>query len=224
MTLHSTTAETAAVRAAIQRSPLVKSFTFLTQADALREFRRLFADQPDLIATTTTDQLPASFPVELNDPGERALFARALQRRAGVDEIKTSSLPDCQELHREFRRVRPVDEVEAFMTMAATEADLAAVRSAIHASPLVRTFVYLSHDDAYREFQRIFADKPKLVARTTPDQLPVSFRIRLVDASNREQLAAELRQLPAVDQVMLQPNDTYTQTLLAVLRGCQQQQ
>jgi cell division protein FtsX len=62
MTLHSTAAETAAVRTAIQRSPLVKSFTFVTQADALREFRRLFADQPDLIAATTADQLPASFP------------------------------------------------------------------------------------------------------------------------------------------------------------------
>ena len=110
------------------------------------------------------------------------------------------------------------------MTMMATEAELAAVRAAIEASPLVRTFVYLSHDDAYREFQRIFADKPKLVASTTPDQLPVSFRITLLHASNREQLAEELRQLPAVDQVRLQPHDPYTKALLAVLRGCQQRQ
>jgi cell division protein FtsX len=218
LTLRATPAETDALRTVIRRSPMVDTFTYLTRADALRLFRQLFADQPELVATTTADQLPASFPVTLHDPGDRERFARTLERRAGVDEVRTTRGPDCSELRDEIRRMRPPDEVEVFMVFTASETQVAGVRSAIDASPLVRSYEFLSQADAYREFRRLFADKPKLIAGTTPDQLPVSFRVRVNRVGDREQFANAMTGLAGVDEVMA--NDVFSDALNVMLQSC----
>jgi cell division protein FtsX len=211
-------AEIAAVHAAIRRSPLVRSFAFLSKRDAYREFRRLFRRQPELAATTSPDALPASFRVTLVHIGTRDRFARALEPLNGVDQVKTQAASSsCAALLDRQQRagdLTPLDEIEVSMARSSTEAEIANVRAAVERSPLVRSFRFLSQDDAYREFQRLFADEPDLLATTTPDQLPMSFKVKLNDAEKRAQLARTLHPLAGVDEIKYQPTDRQTEQLV----------
>ena len=218
MNLAASPAEIATVRAAIRRSRLVRSFAFVSKRDTYREFRKLFRKQPDLLAAASPDTLPASFPVTLLHAPSRDRFAHALERLNGVDEVKTraasSSCAALLDRQQRAGEVTPVDEIEVFMALNSTDAEIANVRAAVERSPLVRSFRFLSQDDAYREFQRLFADKPDLLAATTPDQLPTSFKIKLNEAEKRARLAASLEPLAGVDEVTYQRTDRETEQLV----------
>jgi cell division protein FtsX len=104
---------------------------------------------------------------------------------------------------REVRSVRHPDG-EVFMRIAASESDIHAVRAVIHRSHDVRTFAFVSRADAYREFGRLFSDQPDLVATTSPEALPASFRIELAKGAKRNRLAQRFRHLAGVDEVKVQ--------------------
>jgi cell division transport system permease protein len=91
MNVEATPAQIRAARSAIRRSRAVDAFAFVSQADAFREFRRLFADQPDLVTTTDQRTLPASFQIKPVDGAQRARLIRSLEQLAGADEVKTSA-------------------------------------------------------------------------------------------------------------------------------------
>ncbi len=103
----------------------------------------------------------------------------------------------------ETRSARPV-EMEAFMRARATSEQIDAVRTALARSRLVRKFTFVSQQDAYREFGRLFADQPDLVATVDPLVLPMSFRIVPVDGAARR-LARSLERLAGVDEVKTAP-------------------
>lgn len=94
-------------------------------------------------------------------------------------------------------------DAEVFMKTAATASQTAAVRNAIRRSHLVRKFAFLSRDDAYREFRRLFRDHPDLTAAIDRDLLPASFRLELVHGAKRGPLGRALQRLPGVDQVKI---------------------
>jgi hypothetical protein len=73
-----------AVRRAVERDPEIVSFRFLSKADALAEFKRLFKDEPTLIRNTTAASLPASFQLRVRDGVLPSAVASRYEHFAGV--------------------------------------------------------------------------------------------------------------------------------------------
>jgi hypothetical protein len=92
-------------------------------------------------------------------------------------------------------------DAEVFMQVKATAAQVDAVRERLGSDPDVASFQYLSHDDAYDEFKRLFADQPKLVQSESPASLPESFRITLRENATPAGVEQRVRTLSGVDQV-----------------------
>ncbi|MDQ1511935.1 MAG: cell division transport system permease protein [Actinomycetota bacterium] len=67
----------------------VKSFRFFTKQDALKEFRKLFQDEPVLVENTTADALPTSFRVVPLKPELTATIAKEFENVPGVKGINT---------------------------------------------------------------------------------------------------------------------------------------
>jgi cell division transport system permease protein len=67
----------------------VKSYRFFTKEDALKEFKKLFADEPVLVENTTADALPTSFRVVPLKPELTATIAKEFDNVPGVKGINT---------------------------------------------------------------------------------------------------------------------------------------
>ncbi|HTL86462.1 MAG TPA: permease-like cell division protein FtsX [Acidimicrobiia bacterium] len=67
----------------------VKSYRFFTKEDALKEFRKLFQDEPVLVENTTADALPTSFRVVPLKPELTATIAKEFDNVPGVKGINT---------------------------------------------------------------------------------------------------------------------------------------
>jgi hypothetical protein len=70
-------------------------------------------------------------------------------------------------------------DVEVFMGVDATHAEIADVREIVTSLPGVKHFAFLDKEDSLEEFRRIYASDPDLVKNITADALPTSFRILL---------------------------------------------
>lgn len=81
----------AQIAAELEADPLVEGFTFETKAQALANFRVLFASTPDLVELTQEDQMPESYRVKLKDPNSFAQFeakyAKYLNTEGGLGLI-----------------------------------------------------------------------------------------------------------------------------------------
>ncbi|GIU86901.1 MAG: cell division protein FtsX [Acidimicrobiia bacterium] len=93
-------------------------------------------------------------------------------------------------------------ELEIFMEVDAGEAQIADVRAQLEADEDVRSFEFLTKEDAYEEFKRIFRDQPALIESTTPDALPTSFRVAPTEAELTEQVKRRFESVPGVDEVI----------------------
>jgi len=91
--------------------------------------------------------------------------------------------------------------LEIFMTIMATDADIAGVRTYLDTSPLIRRYQYLDQDASYAQFRRIFADDPDFVANVDPDALPTSFRVVPRRKTTTGLIASEAGALSGVDDV-----------------------
>jgi cell division transport system permease protein len=92
-------------------------------------------------------------------------------------------------------------EVSVFLRDDATEGELDALRSDLAEMPEIQSFTYVSKDQAYEEFKKMWADKPELYKVLPEDSLPASFRIALINASNAEEVAARIEGSPGIDTV-----------------------
>jgi cell division transport system permease protein len=79
-----------AVQTELEQSPNVKRFEFISQRAAYELFRKIFADEPDLIANADPSKLPPSFRVVPEDPALTGTVALQFRGRAGVDEVLTA--------------------------------------------------------------------------------------------------------------------------------------
>jgi len=92
-------------------------------------------------------------------------------------------------------------EVSVFLRNDVTEGELDDLRSDLAGMPEIETFTYVSKNQAYEEFKKLYADKPELYEVLPQDSLPASFRISLVDASDAEEVAARVDGSPGIDDV-----------------------
>ncbi len=98
-----------------------------------------------------------------------------------------------------FERV----EVSIFLKNDATEDQQHALADQLRNDPLVKQPVtFETKDQAYQKFKVQFKDAPDLVKATKPDSLPASFRVKLKDPREFDQIAATYRGKDGVDDVL----------------------
>jgi cell division transport system permease protein len=87
----------------IANMPEVESVVYESKEAAYRNFKELFANQPELWQNVGPDALPASFRVKLADPEKFEVIAARLAGEPGIEEIR-----DQRELLRQFFAVASI--------------------------------------------------------------------------------------------------------------------
>jgi cell division transport system permease protein len=92
-------------------------------------------------------------------------------------------------------------EVSIFLTDGISEAQRASLENELVNEPVVEDVIYESKQDAYEHFQEIFAKNPSLLESVTPEILPASFRVKLVEPEQFAVIESAYRDYPGVDVV-----------------------
>ncbi|MFM8972798.1 MAG: cell division protein FtsX, partial [Actinomycetota bacterium] len=92
-------------------------------------------------------------------------------------------------------------ELEIFMKVDASDAQVAAVQRQLANDAEVRDYRYLTKDDALKEFRRLFRDQPDLVNSVDAASLPSSFRVAPIEAELTQTVADRFQSQPGVDEV-----------------------
>jgi cell division transport system permease protein len=92
-------------------------------------------------------------------------------------------------------------EFEVFMVVDPSEEQLDSITADLDDDPRVRRYFFLSKEDAYEEFQRLFSDQPDLVEATSAEALPPSFRVAPEEVEDTEDLKDKYATLAGVDSV-----------------------
>ena len=109
-------------------------------------------------------------------------------------------------------------EITIFLKSDVTQPQRDEVRQVLDAIPLVKQpVIYEDKAEAYRRFQLQFQDQPDLLSNVTQDALPESFRVKLTDPTQYDQVAGAVSGLPGVDQVV--DYRKFLNDLFAVLTG-----
>jgi cell division protein FtsX len=203
MTLEATRQEVRGVQQAVRRSDLVDRYSFLDKQDSLREFRRIFRKDRDLVAAISADDLPVSFKLDLSHRSDRQRAVDVFGRLPGVDKV--AAVKTDAEVRRIIANgitacLAPTRTFEVFMNVNATSAQVGAMGAAIEARADVVSFRYLDKAAAYEEFKRIFRKDPDLIKKISASDLPESFRVE-APRDQEAAIRAALGQLPGVEKV-----------------------
>jgi cell division transport system permease protein len=91
--------------------------------------------------------------------------------------------------------------LEAFMVRDATNAQINDVEQAIQDDPQIKGYRFLTKEDAFEVFKKIFRKDPDLVKNVDADTLPTSFRIVPREAEFTNSIKKRLSPLGGVDTV-----------------------
>ena len=95
-------------------------------------------------------------------------------------------------------------EVSIFLRDDVTQAQRDQLRAELEAMPDVERVYFESKAEAYERFKEQFKDTPDIVANTTPDVLPESFRVKLEDPNKFDVVASAFADRPGVVNVFNQ--------------------
>ena len=110
-------------------------------------------------------------------------------------------------------------DVEVFMLVNATRAQIDGVERHVARSALVRRYAQVDKRAAYREFKRIFRKNQELVHSIRPSDLPESFRVDLRSEADAERFATSARHMRGVESA--EPHWTPTEAeMLSMVRDC----
>jgi cell division transport system permease protein len=93
-------------------------------------------------------------------------------------------------------------EFEIFMIIDPTDEQVSGVREELASDPRVKRITYLTKEDAYEEFKRLFADQPDLAENIGPDALPPSFRVAPERVEDTSDLVAKYQSISGVESVI----------------------
>ncbi|MFM8860972.1 MAG: cell division protein FtsX [Acidimicrobiia bacterium] len=119
-----------------------------------------------------------------------ALVGASLMLRSGVENAT--------------RRWQGGIEFVIFLRTDATQQQIDSIADGLEQSPEVERVVFVNQQEAYAEFQVLFADSPELIDSITADDLPPSFRVEPVnkDVDAVESLGSTFEKRSGVDQVV----------------------
>jgi cell division transport system permease protein len=84
-----------------------------------------------------------------------------------------------------------------------TEAERASIYSALKATNLTTSIVYVSADQAYKQFRQEFANNAPIIKFTSKDQIPASYEIKLKNTqADAAQVTEVMNGVPGVAQVV----------------------
>jgi cell division transport system permease protein len=92
-------------------------------------------------------------------------------------------------------------EVAVFLTPDVSADERKQLQTDLLAMPEVRSVIYMSKQDAYNNFKELFRDEPDIVANTSADALPESFRVKLKDPRTFSVIRDRLADRPGVLQI-----------------------
>lgn len=94
-------------------------------------------------------------------------------------------------------------EVAIYLVKTISPQEQQALSQQIHADPLIKGSIFVTRQEAVRNFQRLFADQPALANSVddNSDVLPPSFQVSLKDPDRLADIAAEYENVPGVDSV-----------------------
>jgi cell division protein FtsX len=187
----SSASEIEAVEQLLADSRTVANSAFLSQEEAVRVFRCIFAGEPETIADTDLGRIPEQFQVTLTD--QRAELPSLLQNLEALDGVFT--------IRRDCSDASVAADLEIFMLLDATPEQIAGARAAIEQAPGVANVTFVSKEDTHEVFTCLFADQPDLVEATDPEVLPPSFLVSLGRGVDGSALAERFRLLDGVDAV-----------------------
>lgn len=95
-------------------------------------------------------------------------------------------------------------EVSIFLKDDVTQQQRDQLRSELEGMPDVERVYFESKEDAFKRFKEQFKDTPDIVANTTPDVLPESFRVKLKDPEKFEVVSSAFAERPGVVNVFNQ--------------------
>ncbi|MGB2757145.1 MAG: permease-like cell division protein FtsX, partial [Acidimicrobiia bacterium] len=92
--------------------------------------------------------------------------------------------------------------IEVFMLVKANDAQIKAVNDSLAADRRIKSFRFVTKDEAYKRFENNFGkDQPSLVESTSPDILPTSFIVTPMNAKQASTLESVYEAMPGVDNV-----------------------
>ncbi len=188
LSLDATAAQREAVEQTLAGSNAVADFEYQSQEEGARIFRCVFADKPEDLATANLARIPPMFHVTLVAGADPVALIRRLEAEPGVSD---AGLGNCS---------TPAD-LEVFFVVNPTPEQIAAAEGVVEQSPGVADTVFVSREDAYREFACLFVDQPDLLEATTPAALPPSIRIDLEPGADASGLIQQFEALAGVDAV-----------------------
>ncbi|TDC82635.1 ABC transporter permease [Micromonospora sp. KC606] len=72
----------------------------------------------------------------------------------------------------------------------------------LKSDPLVKEVTYVNKDEAYKRFQEMYQDAPDLVNAVKADQLPESFRLKLVNPEQYRDIYDQYKDTEGVDEIV----------------------
>ncbi len=89
-----------------------------------------------------------------------------------------------------------------FMQPGVASNEQEAVREQLAADPRVKSFYWMDQQASYVEMRKLFVNQPDLIQSVQPSDLPPSFRVRLKDAAQAQQVGDEFKSDPGVQKVL----------------------
>jgi len=110
-------------------------------------------------------------------------------------------------------------ELSVFMKSDATPEEIDAVDRELRAMPEVKRVKFVTKDDAYKEFRKMFSNSPDMLESLTPDKMPPSYRVVPRQAESVDLIGGRFKDRPGVLDVVY-ARDT-VKALLSVTRYAQ---
>ena len=114
----------------------------------------------------------------------------------GASGLIYTKVADMKELY--FENI----EVSIFLKAEVTEDQRADLATRLEADPLVAQVTYVNKDEAFQRFQEMFRDSPDLLSAVKADQLPESYRLKLVDPEEYKAISDQYAAVEGVDQIV----------------------
>ncbi|GAA4569916.1 permease-like cell division protein FtsX [Micromonospora coerulea] len=93
-------------------------------------------------------------------------------------------------------------QVSIFLKTDVNEQQRTDLDAKLKSDPLVKEVVYVNKDEAYKRFQEMYQDAPDLVSAVKPDQLPESFRLKLVNPEQYKSIYDQYKDTEGVDEIV----------------------
>jgi cell division transport system permease protein len=93
-------------------------------------------------------------------------------------------------------------QVSIFLDTTVTDDQTQALDSKIKSDSRISSDQFLNKDASWKQFQQQMANDPALLQSITPDQVPQSFRLKLKNPDQVDQISATYKSLPGVDEVI----------------------